>query len=255
MLSIDSRKIQDMATYGGFVYASYKGGLVATMDSGKTWIPGGNQFNLPSFTDVKKISFVKTRIFVTTEYNGLYSNALSELPLFPDTFLVVVQDAIGFSADGGRKWATVNSNSYWSATSHVPWVSITYPNNVLDGNITIEVEANPGPPRLGFVEVNAGSKWELIGIQQTGTGGLAELEGAIKLYPNPNTGSFQLDFTNLEGKVERISVIGTSGNTLFERTVAQGESTLKVESSLSPGVYMVRIQTTEGNLVKKVVIH
>ena len=80
LMSLNAGRIQAMAQYGAYVFASYKGGLVASSDNGATWIAGGNQFNLPSFTDVKKISFVTTRVFVTTENNGLYSNALSELP-------------------------------------------------------------------------------------------------------------------------------------------------------------------------------
>ncbi len=78
-MGLDGTKVQAMATYGGYVFASYKGGLLATTDNGATWVAGGNQFNLPSYTDVNKISFVTTRVFVTTENNCLYSNGLSEL--------------------------------------------------------------------------------------------------------------------------------------------------------------------------------
>ena len=80
LMGLNGKYIQAMATYAGYVWASYKGGLLATSDNGKTWIAGGNQFNLPSYTQVNKIDFVTTRVFVTTEYNCLYSNALSELP-------------------------------------------------------------------------------------------------------------------------------------------------------------------------------
>lgn len=80
LMGLDGTKIQAMATYAGYVWASYKGGLLATSDAGATWIAGGNQFNLPSYTDVNKITFVTTRVFVPTENNGLYSNALSEIP-------------------------------------------------------------------------------------------------------------------------------------------------------------------------------
>lgn len=80
LMTLNAGRIQTMAQNGAYIFASYKGGLIASSDNGATWIPGGNQFNLPSFTDVKKISFVTTRVFVSTENNGLYSNALSELP-------------------------------------------------------------------------------------------------------------------------------------------------------------------------------
>lgn len=78
-MGLDGSKIQAMGSYAGYVWASYKGGLLVSSDHGKTWIAGGNQFNLPSFTDVMKINFVSTRVFVSTENNGLYSNSLNEL--------------------------------------------------------------------------------------------------------------------------------------------------------------------------------
>ncbi|HSY62740.1 MAG TPA: T9SS type A sorting domain-containing protein, partial [Cytophaga sp.] len=80
LMNLNGMKIQAMGTYAGYVWASYEGGLLATSDQGATWIAGGTQFNLPSFTDVTKITFVTTRVFVSTENNGLYSNALSEIP-------------------------------------------------------------------------------------------------------------------------------------------------------------------------------
>ena len=81
LMGLDGSKIQEMAYYAGYVFASYKGGLLASSDHGNTWIAGGNQFNLPSYTNVRNVTFVTTRVFVSTEYNSLYSNALSELPV------------------------------------------------------------------------------------------------------------------------------------------------------------------------------
>lgn len=80
LMGRDGSKIQDMGFYYGYVFASYQGGLLATSDNGKTWIAGGNQFNLPSYSNVFKVAFVTTRVFVSTEFNCPYSNALSELP-------------------------------------------------------------------------------------------------------------------------------------------------------------------------------
>ncbi len=84
-MGLDGSKILDMSFNGGYVFASYKGGLLATSDSGATWIAGGNQFNLPSYSNINRISFVTTRVFVVTENNCLYSNALTELPVLTGT--------------------------------------------------------------------------------------------------------------------------------------------------------------------------
>ena len=81
LMNLDGTKIQELAYYAGYIFASYKGGLLATSDNGTTWIAGGNQFNLPSYTNVSRVTFVTTRVFVTTDNNCLYSNALSELPV------------------------------------------------------------------------------------------------------------------------------------------------------------------------------
>ncbi len=81
LIGLDGSEVQAMNTFGGYVFASYRGGLLATNDHGQTWVQGGNQFNLPSYTAVNKIAFVTSRVFVTTEYNCVYSNALSEVAI------------------------------------------------------------------------------------------------------------------------------------------------------------------------------
>ena len=80
LMGLNGKFIQAMASNAGYVFVSYRGGLLASSDNGTTWIEGGNQFNLPSYADVNKISFTNARVFVTTPDNALYSNALSELP-------------------------------------------------------------------------------------------------------------------------------------------------------------------------------
>jgi hypothetical protein len=79
-MGLDGSKIQDMAYYAGYTFASCRGQVLATSDNGTTWIEAGTQFNLPSFSDLNKLSFVTTRLFTTTQNNSLYSNGLSELP-------------------------------------------------------------------------------------------------------------------------------------------------------------------------------
>ncbi len=85
LIGLDAVRIQSLASNGNFIFAGYKGGLVASYDFGLNWQPAGAQYNLPSFTNVRKISFVEAkgtvagRVFVTTENNLLYSNSLGEL--------------------------------------------------------------------------------------------------------------------------------------------------------------------------------
>lgn len=109
MIGLNGDDIQAMDFNAGYVYASYKGGLLATSDNGATWIAGGNQFNVPSYADINKIAFTSGstgRVFVTTPNNGLYSNALSELPLITgiddETFIAPAIISIYPNPCGGR---------------------------------------------------------------------------------------------------------------------------------------------------------
>ncbi len=72
--------IQSILSNEGYVFAAYRGGIYATSDNGLTWVPGGNQFNFPTFSNINKITIAKGRVFVSTENNSVYSNSLSELP-------------------------------------------------------------------------------------------------------------------------------------------------------------------------------
>ncbi len=132
-MGLNGDYIQDMASYAGYVYASYKGGLLATSDNGATWIAGGNQFNLPSYTDVNKISFVTTRVFVTTQNNSLYSNSLSELPV-----IAGLNEEIWAKAKGSLSVVPNpnNGNFYVSSVSPILQLSIYDASGVLvkEGN-------------------------------------------------------------------------------------------------------------------------
>ena len=83
LMGLDVTRIQSMGFYAGYVFASIRGSVVASSDNGVTWEEAGTQFNVPSYADLNKLSFVTTRIFTSTPNNSLYSQGLSELPVIP----------------------------------------------------------------------------------------------------------------------------------------------------------------------------
>jgi len=102
-MGLSSTTIQALYVGYGYLWASYRGGLLASSNNGKSWIQGGNQFNLPSFADVNKIAFgfsttlsANGRVFVYTPNNALYSNALSELPTVLTSLEENIVDAAQF---------------------------------------------------------------------------------------------------------------------------------------------------------------
>jgi len=81
-----------------------------------------------------------------------------------------------------------------------------------------------------------------------------EALGSISLFPNPTSGAFSLERTNLTGEVE-VSIIGLRGELLNATKWDAGSSELKIDlSELASGIYMVRLTAEEGTRTMRVAI-
>lgn len=75
-----------------------------------------------------------------------------------------------------------------------------------------------------------------------------EMDQDIRLYPNPANNSFNIEFNNVNIlKVEVYSIIG-----IKELELTDNYRAINI-SALSRGIYMVKIYTDKGHLVKKLV--
>ncbi len=77
---------------------------------------------------------------------------------------------------------------------------------------------------------------------------ITEKEEGIRLYPNPANHSFNIEYENATIlKVEVYSIIG-----IKELELINNYRAINI-SGLSRGIYMVKIYTDKGHLVKKLV--
>ncbi|MDZ7614252.1 MAG: T9SS type A sorting domain-containing protein [Flavobacteriaceae bacterium] len=75
-----------------------------------------------------------------------------------------------------------------------------------------------------------------------------EIDQHIRLYPNPANNSFNIEYSNVNIlKVEVYSIIG-----IKELELTDNYRNINI-SWLSRGIYMVKIYTDKGHLVKKLV--
>ncbi|PIV63082.1 MAG: hypothetical protein COS14_01130, partial [Bacteroidetes bacterium CG02_land_8_20_14_3_00_31_25] len=82
----------------------------------------------------------------------------------------------------------------------------------------------------------------IVGINETNQ--LTE----INIYPNPNTGSFTLNFTALQGNEAEIKVLNVLGKTVyFEKvSITQNEYFKEIElGKISTGIYFVQLKVGE----------
>ena len=64
----------------------------------------------------------------------------------------------------------------------------------------------------------------------------------FKLYPNPNDGSMQLDYSILSGQNGKLIIFSLIGNKLSVYKLESGKKTLKInEGELKNGIYFYKI--------------
>ncbi len=257
MIGLDGDAIQAMESYAGYVYASYKGGLLATSDGGTTWEEGGNQFNLPSFTDVRKIGFVSTRVYVTTQNNGPYSNSLGELPTLTN-FLSLSDELFNVPGTANSNYVSITSNVPWTLTSNDSWLSTNGAAGIRNGSFRIDAEANAGVQRTGTITVASDSLGQAftVTVIQEGTTGIAENgTQAFRLFPNPNNGNFTVDLSGIGSPLRRISVLDVTGKVVMaqEMNVA-AVGLIDLAVPCSKGTYIFVVESEQGRMYERVMI-
>ena len=81
-----------------------------------------------------------------------------------------------------------------------------------------------------------------------------EALGNISLFPNPTSGGFTMERSELAGNIE-VTVIGLQGQLLLATEWAAGQSELNIDlSDLAAGVYMVRLTAEEGTRTLRVAV-
>ena len=87
--------------------------------------------------------------------------------------------------------------------------------------------------------------------------GINELNNsAMLVYPNPNNGNFTLNLSAVKDQVTNVKIMNMVGGVVYQEKVAQNASfnqNINL-SNLSEGVYTILIQTTNGDMVKKMII-
>ncbi len=78
---------------------------------------------------------------------------------------------------------------------------------------------------------------------------------AFKLYPNPSTGSFNIQMNEIKGKNAQISVLDLSGRVVYQQFLqVNGKLDTQLNLNLANGLYLLQLQTEKENLKRKLVI-
>jgi len=130
----------------------------------------------------------------------------------------------------------------------------------LEGELVSEVQNPDGliPGSYTFIATDAaGCTFEYEGIVITTTNGTTEVEGWLhcQLFPNPASELVNLKWQSSSAVVEFISLHSSAGQQLFQQAVRSSEDAVVLNvGPYPPGLYLVRLQTDRGVLVKRLMI-
>jgi hypothetical protein len=81
------------------------------------------------------------------------------------------------------------------------------------------------------------------------------LENQFSLYPNPNKGSFTIEFKELANSFS-VEVFDITGKTIYENNYEQSSNLIQVINLDNPssGIYFVNIKSDNGMVTKKLII-
>ena len=89
---------------------------------------------------------------------------------------------------------------------------------------------------------------------QLGVNIITENSPSISVYPNPNTGNFIIDFSNIEGKV-KYSIYDTKGSIITsEDFVNYGENSKEFNLDVAPGIYYIKLTNANETIIEKIII-
>jgi hypothetical protein len=81
------------------------------------------------------------------------------------------------------------------------------------------------------------------------------LENQFSLYPNPNKGSFTIEFKELANSFS-VEVFDITGKTIYENNYDQSSNLLQLINldNVTSGVYFINVKSDKGLVTKKLVI-
>lgn len=251
LVPLDASRIVYVHAFAGKVLATFRGGVALTLDEGNSWLRGGHQFHLPSYSTFQKLAF-NSRAWLSTETNSTQTNSLGEFA-GGDPMLVVHTGSVSALAEGTTSFHDITSNGAWEVASGAAWVTVSNTEGLRNGELTLTVAANPmGSPRSTQVTVTSGDIVRTIDVEQEGlTSILEQLAAQVRIMPNPNDGRFRIDAG--DGQLLSAELMDLSGRVVLELPV-RTSGILDVDASVNSGAYLLRLRFAEGLVTRTIVV-
>jgi len=231
-----------------------------TVLSDATWctvIPAGTNNDTIIATFTENASFDTRVANITVSATGTPSQTVTVTQAGAPLTLLVEPPNQNVTAQAGNASFNVTSNTNWTIVSDASWCIIETPSGSGNGTIDVTCPANLlGPQRIANIAVSAASvNTQTVTVIQASSIGVDELAGnELRIYPNPNAGSFRIVPAENSNGIFSITIQDLNGVVILEKEL-QGKKEYEVNISSSPqGLYHIIVKTENNLLVRKLVV-
>ncbi len=193
---------------------------------------------------------------ITVVVNGLGPVVVTVTQAGVAPTLMVTPDNRVVTVAAGTTNFSVASNSSWTALSDSPWCTVT-PSGSGNSTLDVSYEENTSPdPRTAVITVSvSGITPVAVTVFQEGTVGMPEkIMANVLIFPNPSGGIVTISSTDRMLMQMDIEVITLEGQVVASLTCA-GKDKYPIDLSALPrGTYLLRINSAEGLLLRKIVL-
>lgn len=231
--------------------------------------PSGRATNI-TFPVGNKASYSPASI-VNTGTTDNFSVAVA--PIVMDTMGVVISNAVNktwYINDAQLGGSKLDINLQWNTADELPsfnrnicYVS-SQDTSFLWSASTSGASAGSGPYTKGINSYNELSSKFLFGVGSGGKlnngnlSGINNLENnaSLLVFPNPSNGNFTIKLDVKHGSNTRISLLNLLGQEVWTETqsLKMGQQELGINTNLSEGVYILRLQNDTEQLLRNIVI-
>ena len=280
---------EDFIMYGGYQLPftdNFESGFatqywtVDNPDLEVTWdtisVPGVSPDNKAAWMNFFDYTYINRRdqlispVFDFSNFSNIvlsFRHAYAQRETIKDSLIVLISEDCGSTYT--RLLALGPDGTPNTFVTHEPMTEEFYPESENDwcagsygvNCYQIDLNAYSGKPdvKIAFESLNRrGNNLFLDDITLTGTVGIApgtEASNAIKIYPNPTTGIVNITINHLDGDAT-VQLYTLQGRTLAtdRMTGTGGTVTRQLDfSSLTKGVYFMKVMTSETTSVRKIV--
>ena len=152
----------------------------------------------------------------------------------------------------------------WSLSHQQDWLTVNPQNGTNESEILVDYQANPDAARQDTIVIQApgarNSPLSIIVYQDGNSSGINNLpvnQIDISLFPNPNTGRFEINITGLEPGLVSCRILDLTGREVWSYSSVINDKQLTLPVGLEnyqEGFYLVRIETSLGIRVLKLIL-